>query len=139
AASQGNTPESGERKLFITRAASGDRSPQNLDAIHRLVESRGYEVIDPGRLPFPEQIRLFGSARIVVGLHGAGLTNIMFRRGPMTLVELHSPAWTGREYFRTARRCGFAYKGLMGVAAETGRGYRFDESALAALLDQLPT
>jgi hypothetical protein len=72
--------------------------------------SEGHEVLQPHRLPLAEQIRRFSKASLVVGLHGAGLTNILFAPHA-ALLELTGDYGDG-VYFGMAGRFGQPYETL---------------------------
>ena len=48
----------------------------------------GFEPIVPGRMSFREQIRVFSEASVVVGPHGAALTNLVFAPHGCRIVEI---------------------------------------------------
>ena len=56
---------------------------------HRL-RQRGFTIIQPERLEFPEQVRAFSGARVIVGLGGAGMFNAVFARPGTRLVTIES-------------------------------------------------
>ena len=80
-----------QRRLFVIRAGTDRRRLRDEAALAARLQRHGFEAVDPGSLPFVEQIKLFASARIVVGVHGAGLTNMIFSRRELTLIELRAP------------------------------------------------
>ena len=53
----------------------------------RLAEA-GFEIYFLEDLSFAYQVRLFGEARSVIGLHGAGLANTVFCKAGTTVIEL---------------------------------------------------
>jgi capsular polysaccharide biosynthesis protein len=53
------------------------------------LSSYEFEVIVPGNLTFGEQVEAFASAEIVVGPHGAALTNLLFCAPGTLAIELH--------------------------------------------------
>ncbi len=60
----------------------------------RLLEQEGVGIIIPGSLSLDEQINTFRAARMVIGPHGAGLSNIVFCEPATILYELipeHDP------------------------------------------------
>ena len=66
------------RKIYIARKKGGWRSVLNeSDLLPHLLEE-GFEVLNAEQLTFREQIHLFTEATLIVGLHGAGLTNILY-------------------------------------------------------------
>ncbi|MEJ0015737.1 MAG: glycosyltransferase 61 family protein [Acetobacteraceae bacterium] len=81
-------PLSRDKKIYVARTDAGSRQMRNEAAVIEEVLKRGYEVVSAGTLSFEEQIRLFRSARIVSGPHGAGLTNIVFCEPGTTVYEL---------------------------------------------------
>ena len=74
------------RNLFVSRAGlGGSRDLLNREAVEAAFVAAGYEVVHPEALSFPDQIRLFASAAVVVGECGSGLHNALFS-GPGTKV-----------------------------------------------------
>jgi len=65
-------------KVFISRADAGRRRIQNQEEVLDHLQERGFESYELTKLSFPEQVALFAQADEVVGVHGAGLANIMF-------------------------------------------------------------
>lgn len=63
-------------KVFVTRESQSTRRLVDEAPIQELARMRGYEIVDPGSLTFSEQISVFKSAKHVVGVMGAGMTNI---------------------------------------------------------------
>ena len=75
------------RKFYIPR--TNKRVVQNETELVNLLD--GFEVFDPGRHSFEEQIEAFSEAEAVVGVHGAGLTNILFAPEGCRVLELFPP------------------------------------------------
>jgi Glycosyltransferase 61 len=104
----------GERRLFVTRRARY-RSLTNLAEIEGIAMDAGFEVVDPGDLTFDEQVAAFSAARYVIGIHGAGVANVLWRAGGrLDLLELFSPTWFEPSYFEVCRLYGFGYAALVG-------------------------
>jgi hypothetical protein len=64
----------GPARLFVTRPRGGRRSVANGPEAETLALARGFAVVEPSALPFPEQLALFAGARAVAGPMGAALT-----------------------------------------------------------------
>ncbi|KQW61017.1 glycosyltransferase family 61 protein [Ensifer sp. Root127] len=79
----------GERagKIFVSRRGA-NRTLANEDVIERELAVRGFEIVHPGSMTFEEQIRAFLNANIVVGVMGAGLTNMVFAQTGAKIVNL---------------------------------------------------
>ncbi|HQV89646.1 MAG TPA: glycosyltransferase family 61 protein [Nitrosomonas sp.] len=67
----------GGRKIFIRRN-SGYRNVVNSQDIENALVARGFEVVEPEKLTFAEQVALFSSAAVVVGATGAAFANLIF-------------------------------------------------------------
>lgn len=82
------------RRLFVTRGDKpGTRRYVQEPELRPWLEDNGFAVIDPGTLSVQEQIDHFAGAEVVVGPHGAGLTNITFCRPGTTVLELFAPSY----------------------------------------------
>lgn len=107
----------GRARIYISRNGQTARGRQIINEQELIARLRplGFSVIDPGTMPLAEQITCFSHASIVVGPHGAGLTNILFRYGaPMALVEMINDTikWN-HHYFEIATHCGYFYRATL--------------------------
>ncbi len=75
------------KKIYITRRAANHRRVSNEDEIIGALEERGFITVELEELEFPEQVLLFSQADIVVSVHGAGLSNMVFLQPGMKVVE----------------------------------------------------
>jgi capsular polysaccharide biosynthesis protein len=77
-----------------------------------------------------EQIRLFRGAEIIVGAHGAGLTNILFCRPGTKLLELFPTGGLhASSFIRMASLLGLEYAFFCGAAVRNVRSKRNPRSA----------
>ncbi len=117
------TEPSGRRRLFLRRSAERGRSLANGIAAEEIAAGFGFEPIDADGMSLREQIALFSGARSVIGVHSAGLTNIMFARGSgMSVLEILPPGqipigWNALDRPRTdfeflCDSFGFSYEAL---------------------------
>lgn len=84
--------KSGDRRIFLTRNPSSLRFIENIKDLSPVLTKYGFEVVDSGSLSFTEQVNLFSECRFLIGIHGAGLTNMIFRAGkPITVIEIAHP------------------------------------------------
>ena len=79
------------KRLYVSRAKATRRklTTQCEAAVRTVLESRGFQTIWLEHLPWVEQIRLISGAEFIVGVHGAGLTNILFGQS-RALLEFQS-------------------------------------------------
>lgn len=105
-----------KRRLFITRSPQRLRFVENNAEIAAICQELGFEVLDFDKITLPQQIGAMSQARYVVGIHGAGLANMLFRGGqPLGLLELYPPAdYFPFHYVLMANQLGFDYDGLIG-------------------------
>ena len=77
-------------KVFIDRgkSASEHRDIHNKKDITDFLKKNNFKIIDPSKLTFLNEIRLFQKCRIVVGMYGAGLTNIIFCKKGCKVIQL---------------------------------------------------
>ncbi|MFC5356656.1 glycosyltransferase family 61 protein [Azospirillum himalayense] len=79
---------SGVKRLFVLRRNTSKRFAVNQDEVAEALKPLGFLAVDPGSLTFEEQVALFSDAELIVGCHGAALTNILFAPAGATLIEL---------------------------------------------------
>lgn len=88
------------RRLYVTRGSG--RNTRRLDGEARLwpaLAERGFARIDPGALSVREQIDHFAAAEVVVGIHGAALTNLVFCPAGVRVLELFAPGYVKHCYW----------------------------------------
>jgi len=76
------------RKIFISRKDSMLRRILNEDDVFQLFEPLGFVRYELSKMTVEEQILLFKNAEIMVGEHGAGLTNLLFCNKETMVIEL---------------------------------------------------
>ena len=76
------------RKVYISREGSRGRFVVNESAVRNLLSECGYEIVRAETLGFYGQVELLHSTKILVSIHGAGLTNAMFMQPYSAIVEL---------------------------------------------------
>ncbi len=54
------------------------------------LEERDFLVVEPELLTFPEQVSTFREARVIVGLGGAGMFNVIFSRPGTRVISIES-------------------------------------------------
>lgn len=104
--------------LFVVRRANAanGRTFRNQAEMDDVARSFGFETIDPGDHLLEKQVEIFQNAPIVAGPHGAGLTNILFRRKkPGGLVEIFNPGMGSPHYYMIARERGFSYDSFLAI------------------------
>lgn len=140
--SEDNTLSSStELRLFITRNPKRLRFIENNSEVEILCKEFGFESIDFDELSLPQQIRLMGQARYVVAIHGAGLTNMLFRgEKQLGLLEIFPPAdYFPFHYILMANQLNYQYDGIIGQPGKHpfSGGFRVDIDELRNHLGSL--
>jgi Glycosyltransferase 61 len=110
--------------LYISRNEASMRRLMNEDEIIPGLKDMGFHVMRPGTVSLANQIAAFRDAKVIVAVHGAGLTNIIFCRPGTTLVEIFPEGGVrGSAFLRISSRLGFNYYFVVGkkVANVQGR------------------
>ncbi len=79
-------------KVYISRAGHS-RAPINEHEVAELAQDHGYECVDASTLTVESQVRLFGQASHLAGVHGAGLTNLLWMKRGRKVVEVLDPGY----------------------------------------------
>jgi len=133
----------GTRRLFVSRSGASSRRVANEAELAPLLAEHEIEIVEPGRMPVRDQVALFSEARLVIGPHGAGLTNLLFTQPGTGVVEIFaaSAAQDVSNYRVLASHLGLPYGRLLATPVETPRAksphdldMRVDPELLAALL-----
>lgn len=88
---KGIQPVKGYERIYISREHARKRKLLNETEVMSVLEKRGFRKVVLESLPLHEQIRIFASAQIVAGPHGAGFTNLIFCRPGTKVIEFFSP------------------------------------------------
>ena len=102
------------RKIFIGRGEAKHRPLIHEREIWAQLENRGFDSVDCGKMSVQEQAEVFGSAEVVVGAHGAALTNLVFCRPGTRVVELFSPAYVNPCYRDLCIAAGLRHAAVIG-------------------------
>lgn len=80
-------------RLYIDRRGSPNRRLANEEEVISALARCGFVPVRLEALSLAEQIGLFANARMIVGPHGGGLTNILFARRGCALIELQMDSY----------------------------------------------
>jgi hypothetical protein len=103
-------PKKSERKIYVSRVQS-TRSPE-IEA--RLIESLrhlGWETVEMEGLGLLDQVKLLEDASVLCGVHGAGLSGMVWMPQDSLVLEL-TPEYFNPLFSRLAQVCGHRYEVL---------------------------
>lgn len=121
-----HTKTRGPERLFVIRDGVTKRRLINQNQIASHLRTVGFECVDPAKLAFEDQIHLFSNARLIIGAHGAALTNILFAPPGATLIELYVEPLQPH-YRRLAAQKKIFYLPIPGKRDAKGAGGQHDD------------
>jgi len=75
-------------RIFVSRSGISRRRLINEEIILKALRMRKFCIVRPELMSLKQQVETFHSARVVVGVHGSGLTNLIWAQRPRILLEL---------------------------------------------------
>lgn len=98
------------QRIFISRNKAFTRKILNQDEVDTVLEKYDFKTVFLEDFRFAEQVAIFKNANAVIGVHGAGLTNILFCGPKNTRVgEILPPLCATRAYWVLSNALGFEY------------------------------
>jgi len=113
------------RRIFLTRAPNTLRFIENFAEIQPLLERFNFEIVDTSEMSIQNQILLFRECRYLIAIHGAGITNIIFREGqPLSLLEIvHPNPYIPFHYIMLSKLFDYSYDVMLGKKGKlSGKG-----------------
>jgi hypothetical protein len=132
--------ESAPARIYCNRSHAGRRGIENEPELEDALRRVGFTVVEPGRMTYDQQRITFSNASVVVGSHGAALTNTIFSHLPLTLVELTHPFYGTTQYgwFQNlAAVMGNRYGALINEVPEQSRGVNYNETYFRIDVDKI--
>ena len=77
-------------KFFIDRKDKTTRKILNNDEVINVFKEKGFKVLYLEDYSIEEQAHLFHNAKVIAGIHGAGLTNLIFCKEGTKVIELQN-------------------------------------------------
>jgi hypothetical protein len=103
-------------RTFLTRLGNSARKITNGEEVSKYLAQRGFDVVDTQDMPLRQQIDIFSKTGILVGIHGAGMTNIIFRRhNALKVLELHPNCLRHKDHERIGQEFGYSWDTLAGT------------------------
>lgn len=110
-----------DRRFFLTRSKSSLRFIENQIDIIPILNRYNFEIIDTSSLDFSEQVSLFKQCKYLVAIHGAGISNIIFREGrPLEVLEIvHPSPYLPFHYIMLCKLYNYNYGALLGYKGKS--------------------
>ena len=99
------TVPDGPRRLYLSRARFwGAKRLLNEAEVEEMLTGLGFTVVHPETLSFPEQMRLFRAAEVIVAEYGSVLHNALFARAGTRIVAINRHNWLQGQIARIRRQ-----------------------------------
>lgn len=122
-------------KIYISRKKSKIRSIENEEEVERCLKKYGFSIVYLEEMSFSEQVACLRAAKIIVGLHGAGMTNILWANQECKILEIFTIGYTNPVYEMISYALGFSYKKITCINSDVSKHGRVSINDLEAALD----
>jgi hypothetical protein len=75
-------------KIYISRASAKKRKIINEEELKPVLAKYGFQILEPEKFNFLEQLAIFSRTNYLISIHGAGLTNMLFMPEEGAALEL---------------------------------------------------
>jgi len=132
--------------VYISRAKAKKRRIVNETCVLNTIENLGYQVAFMEDLSFGRQVKLMQDKKVLLGTHGAGLTNMLFLPAGSAIVEIRKEGdFHNNCFFSLASTLGhrYYYVTAQGLPTELNRTEYFtddllvDSACLSTLIRQV--
>ncbi len=114
-------------RVYISRSSRGSRNIANEAAIIEALQSRGFTTVEFERLTVVQQAELMSRAEIVVGVHGAGFTNLSYCKPGTRVIEIFGD-YVVPCYWALCAVAGLEYAQFMAKSVSNSAGDSKDNS-----------
>lgn len=137
-------PDKPSRRIFVSRADAQSRRLVNEDALWPILSRHGFERVVLGQMSFDEQVRLFAEVDVLLAVHGAGMTNMVFMPPNSRVIEIACAQHPATFFTHLALVSARPYRAISAEAVTVGENgnplggdWSLDPDVLAQALAQL--
>lgn len=102
------------RKIAILRTESKARNISNVSDIVHVLKKYGFEFVEVGVLPFREQLHLFATSSVVVGVLASGLTGLLFSPDAVKVLSVAPAGYVNSFFYNMMQLRGADYVDIRG-------------------------
>ncbi|MDZ7719659.1 MAG: glycosyltransferase family 61 protein [Balneolaceae bacterium] len=105
--------------IYISRNDhTNNRQLINENELLDLLNNYGFQSYTLSNLSFKDQVTLFKNARIIIGVHGAGLTNLTFCNSDTSVIELFPGSYQPKMYQSISKNLNLNYRSFTCTVSE---------------------
>ena len=97
------------RRIYAARAAGYSRNLLNEPEVEEWLQQEGFEKVYFEQLSLLEQVHLMRETEVLLAVHGANMTNILFLPGTSRVIEIHNKNYSDPCYLRLASCLGLEF------------------------------
>jgi len=129
------------RKIFLSRKSNFQRNIKNMDRLWTILKPYDFELIFAEDLSYEEQVKLFREVKYFVGIHGAGLTNLLHSAIPsINVLEIFSESLIHASFYRFLKILGVNYyDAIVGSEFDINWNFTIDENIFETKIRKLMT
>ncbi len=134
----------GPKRIYLTRSDTGHRRLVNRPEVEEFFRADGFEVFDPGQLPFVEQLRRVRGADVIAGPDGSAMWLAFLARPGARVAYLNNPYleehwWIAANHEALGHRLRILTGEVVNETANYRKfsDYRIDVSQLRPFVDDL--
>jgi capsular polysaccharide biosynthesis protein len=118
------------RKIFLNRKSFFQRNIKNIKRIEEILQGKGFEMIYAEDLSYEKQVELFREVKYFVGIHGAGLTNLLHSKiDELYVLEIFSESLVHASFYRFLEMLHIKYyDAIVGSAFDINWNFTIDEN-----------
>ena len=126
-----------ERDVYVSRRGARLRRLTTENELIGELTNHGFDIFTPSAENHAEQVKAFSSARRIVAVHGAALTNLLFAPAGAEVVELFARDHIKSPYIWIAHRLGLRYRPVFGSDSDLWQGFSLPLQQVIAALEDL--
>lgn len=128
------------KKIFLNRPQKDGRFLKNMIEVEPLLKKYNFEIIDTSCMTFEQQIITFSNAAVVIAIHGAGNTNIIFsNHKKVQFAEIMPANRMACQYYWLSSSLGISYDVILGSELNSEKSFYLLPEKLENLILKLQT
>lgn len=102
------------KRIYISRRDAKTRKLLNESLIEKILRQYGFVTVTLDGMHVKKEIELFSNADIIISVHGAGLSNIVYAKPETKVIEFFSPLYVNVCFWSLANICNLQYGYIIG-------------------------
>lgn len=131
-------PGRNSRRILVSRQGARRRVEENWDELESSLSRYGFESVRLEDLSLADQIETLYDAEALVGVHGAGLTNMVFATPGLRVLEIFPSYFVAPHYYYLSESLGHSYAVVNGQSDTLNVGrFNIDVAAVSRRVEEL--